>query len=585
MAQIKVALVNLASPNFHVRELKPVAVNILAGYLRKRALERGIPVQVKVYDMQEELEKKSIAEKQDHKVLHRQTAESIAGRLAADRPDIVGLSMRWETLNAALSIISKMRGSDILPLVITGNNVATYGSRKLLTLPEFKDTLAVEGEGEDALCRIVERAITSARINDPSNYEGIPNVRTKPDGDIFKKRVDLINYPDLDLTVAEELYKNDWAGGVEFSRGCPYHSCRYCSIGDDWKPFKTEIVINRMRRLLQADPKTGFWSNDSEFFGHMNGNRFYESIRTAEKVAKAIEELGKELKAAISVSHFSARVDNIFKARDGEDRNTDRIRIIRKLMQAGFGKVYLGIESGSPSQLIRYGKGVTANESREAMRLLDHEIHMPFEPGYIFFDPDATIRELRESMLFIKETGLHRRQSRIFNTLRPQAGSRLTAQLIAKGLVSPDLDLDTVSHRILDYSDKDVKVVAGLYGLWEKQSADLFRYLNGKLYWKGTNPRNAIIGPFLDKIIDLDRTFINGCLDACEAKSDHGVAIAHFSKVFINIIDRIKFALANHHIDDPDGQLPLFLGKATERNMALPCNIDTKAMIDLPPLS
>ena len=85
----------------------------------------------------------------------------------------------------------------------------------------------------------------------------------------------------------------------------------------------------------------------------------------------------------------------------------------------------MGVESGSPSQLIRYGKGVTVEETEQAIRIL-REIGFNVEPRIIFFDPEATLDELKESIDFIKNR-MAKTKSRLFGSLRVQAGSKIEA--------------------------------------------------------------------------------------------------------------------------------------------------------------
>lgn len=75
----------------------------------------------------------------------------------------------------------------------------TLAYRELLSQHPFADTLAVVGEGEDALVSIVERARANLpNYRDKKQYVGIPNVAINVDGkleELERQVVDLTTYP------------------------------------------------------------------------------------------------------------------------------------------------------------------------------------------------------------------------------------------------------------------------------------------------------------------------------------------------------------------------------------------------------
>ncbi len=582
MAGINVSLINLASRNYYVRPLGPLSVRILGGYLRAKS---AAPVNVSIMDMQDTLDSPEYKTITNHDTRYNRALFDMSARLTSEKPDIVGLSMKWETKEAAAHFIRTAKAIRPTPLILAGNSIATFGGRQLLEDPDFAGICIVEGEGEEALRKIVERASGLPDIGNPDNYSGIANVRTSPEGDIQKQALDLSSYPILTQDNAPELFLDDWGLGLEFSRGCSWHRCTFCSIGGlyqnlgshhQWRPFSKDLMMDRMERFIRLsrdsfwarygyDNGFTFWANDSEFLGSMADCEIDETIERAEDIAKGIMALRKRY-GDISMSHFSARVDTIFK--DGEDeKNKRRIELFQTLKEAGFKKVYLGIESGSPTQLRRtYAKGVTVEENREAMRLLRDVIGMQYEVGFIFFSPEDTMQVLRDNWSFIDQTGLDKNGSRIFSTLRPQAGSQLTKRLIRNGYASPDIHLDTVSHPIIGYKNNAVKNVAELFELWESQSIDLVRYLNSTLSWKGRNANSSVIRGFIDRIRTLDKLFLKKCIDMDGERFDAG----YFSSDFLAIIKDLREALSNGQIEDSEnGMLRCLLDESTEKNKEL----------------
>jgi len=63
-------------------------------------------------------------------------------------------------------------------------------------------------------------------------------------------------------------------------------------------------------------------------------------------------------------------------------------------------RVFVGVESGSPAQLRRYGKGQTVAQTVDALRVASM-LRVPLEFGFITFDPLLTPPELAENIAFL----------------------------------------------------------------------------------------------------------------------------------------------------------------------------------------
>jgi hypothetical protein len=66
-------------------------------------------------------------------------------------------------------------------------------------------------------------------------------------------------------------------------------------------------------------------------------------------------------------------------------------------------RLFVGVESGSASQLRRYGKGQTLAQTVDALRVASH-LGVPLEFGFITFDPLLTAAELGENLAFLART-------------------------------------------------------------------------------------------------------------------------------------------------------------------------------------
>jgi radical SAM superfamily enzyme YgiQ (UPF0313 family) len=156
----------------------------------------------------------------------------------------------------------------------------------------------------------------------------------------------------------------------------------------------------------------------------------------------------------------SMTINSVYSSRATDEQNQNRQHLLRKLKQAGLRKVFLGMESGSSSQLKRYAKGHTPTECAVAARTLSAQ-DIAIEIGFIMFDPLCTLAEIEENIQFLLENQLIGSVSSLFNEMRLQIGTRYLTALekaelrLDARLFEREIDLNTLSHSY-DYADPDV---------------------------------------------------------------------------------------------------------------------------------
>lgn len=550
---LKVSLVNVVSPVYAAKRQSPFAVQVLAGYLRGR----NVPAAVQVVDMQSQLDTlhgtANLDRRFDEAV--RQTL------LQINDSQIIGLSMKWGSLDIARRIVQGLPRGDTGPLIVLGNTLATFGSGSLLAQADFSSTCLVEGEGEKPLEEIIVRASqSSGGYQNPGNYLGIENLRISPSQDINRVPLNLRDYPEFTLATAAELFGKKDNFPLEFSRGCPWGACTFCSVGDlygspVWRSFPVERGLNLMKRRILDSPgelrraTSRFHIVDSELFGSMKRAHFDESIDRVRQIAEGIIHLREKLGREIVVTSFSARVDTIFK--DGEDDNNRvRLETSRLLQRAGFRKVYLGLESGSPSKLKKLGKGITISESEAALKILE-TIGFSFEVGFIFFTPDATREELQKDIDFIERNRLYENNSRLLGSLRAQAGSPIARRLQEKGLVSQELDLNLASFPIIRYADEEVGQLEELFESWEAQTKELVQYLNSFISIKQSF--QTVKNPWLAALRKIDFDFAKELLST--ESGQRRVLTRRFASALSELLQQIQRALLSGELVDSQNRL------------------------------
>lgn len=502
---IKVFLVNLISEDYLARYQAPLAVNVLASYFRSFCPNKSISI----IDMQDVFEEQSKNEGTVGEVFNN-TVESIITKImsaCSDSKTIVGLSVKWSTQKVAGQIIKRVRGGvpDLTPLFVIGNIGSTHGYRELLVQDVFADVIAVVGEGEESLVEIFKIASeTTVDFRNIELYKDVVNVAINLDKSIHVselRRIDLGSYPALANASPSDIYDQEWdVYALETSRGCSWGNCTFCSIKKQfgisnqqydynwrWRAFPMEKVLSDISRFARQGVRR-FDIKDSEFLGPMrSAEEFSEMMERINKFANGLIALNDELRNAegpihnstMTITHVSARVDTIYSSNPLEEkRNIVRKDAYALLKAAGLRRVYLGIESGSPSQLKRYCKGVSVQENKRAIEIL-RELGLEIEVGFIFFDYLSTLEELEQNIVFIEETRIHETDSRILGSLRIQKGSPYVAIAEKSGILksenSGQLSYDAV------FANKQVAEIEELFCEWERSTRKLAKIIPSHL--------------------------------------------------------------------------------------------------------
>lgn len=169
------------------------------------------------------------------------------------------------------------------------------------------------------------------------------------------------------------------------SRGC-YGECTFCYLdsfyGEEsyWRGRSPENIFDEISQLYNSFEERYFYFADANFFGP--GRKGKERVC---ELADLIIDKGLKIKFGME-----CRVNDV------EDES------ISKLVKAGLSDVFLGIESGSQDSLNRFKKNTRVEESKRAINILRHH---GIEPnyGFIMFEPNSTLEDIRENFEFLKE--------------------------------------------------------------------------------------------------------------------------------------------------------------------------------------
>ncbi len=310
----------------------------------------------------------------------------------------------------------------------------TFAFRDLMLEYPFVDSITI-GEPEKTFFDLADIVINNNNISDYYTIDGLAFNSSPDNGNVVRSTVDDGNQvPDIirnkprkpvsDLDTLPFPYRYDFdlfkKKGVSTyilaSRGC-YGKCTFCYLdrfyGEEsqWRGRSPKNIFNEISDINRIFNEEYFYFADANFFGP--GKKGKER---ACELARLIIDNGLKIKFGIE-----CRVNDI------EDN------IIDILVMAGLKDVFLGVESGSQVSLDKFRKFTTVEDNKNAINILRR---YGIEPnyGFIMFDPDSTLVDVRANFEFLKEMNmlnspgitahlLHHKQTVFKGTLDYEKGS------------------------------------------------------------------------------------------------------------------------------------------------------------------
>jgi radical SAM superfamily enzyme YgiQ (UPF0313 family) len=199
---------------------------------------------------------------------------------------------------------------------------------------------------------------------------------------------------------------------IETSRGCT-RTCNFCSMnhmyGRTFRPFPQERVL--------ADIKDIYFTRKVRWIFVADDNLVLEPDRVTALCEAIIARKFRNL-------NFVAQCDCITMS-----RNED---MVRKMAQAGFKTIFLGIENVSKKNLKVAGKGDIVEASRKAVAIC-HKYDIMVVAGMIFGFPDDDEEDIIANYKFLKSIGADTSYCQI---LTPYPKTAMRQYLLDEGLVT-----------------------------------------------------------------------------------------------------------------------------------------------------
>ena len=408
--RVKVVLAFLAERSEGVKIDYPLGMTAIAGVLHQEFQDS-----VKIFQMHN---------------LMAANLDPLIKEIREEKPDVLGLSVYFGSLDELEKIMTFIRSLPEAdrPLVVLGSVVATYNVDYLLK--QYPETLIGIGFGEAAMNGVVKH------VKGEINKEEIPDIAYIVDGKvIYNQRTQGIQLGHA-LIPGEILQASLLDGGqfyAETSRGCVF-CCAICDRATfqgshSWRGYEIGEIIDNLVEANRHGVRSVNWVDEDLFTFKMNTTDRIEELAQAIIQAKQDGRISKDMIFTTSIS-----TRHIFDKKLPPEDHEKRLQSLRLMYEAGLKYVYVGTESGSPSQLKRYGKAATVEENEKALQVLE-EIGIIATPGFIMFDPVVTPEEINENIAFLRRTGMDAKVTYPLKAYIAMKASPLTRLYLNRGLV------------------------------------------------------------------------------------------------------------------------------------------------------
>ncbi|MFH0822164.1 MAG: radical SAM protein [Pseudomonadota bacterium] len=354
-------------------------------------------------------------------------------RIMDENPDLVGISCNSGNMDTARVMVGRLKAHGV-PVVLGGSHPTVLPEQ---SLAYTSADMAVMGEGETALVAILDSTAGKGDFRDTRSlaWNQSGHIHINPRGELIDN-IDELPIPDRSF-----IDRSHYFGEVVMtSRGCPF-DCAYCASRNIWGKrvrFRSlDSLLKELKMLKAAAEDPGQAS---------------EAARPGSRVVKVIDDtftLGKKR----TLDFLQALIGeglNCFEFTGGVRVDTLDEEIAATMHEAGFRRVTLGVESGSPKILRMIRKGTTNDRVKRAVELLRNagiKSHAFFMIGF----PEETREDVEMSKQLIREA---RPDYVEVNMVTPYPGTWLFDELISEDPMKIDRWYRWFHQGLSTHSDK-----------------------------------------------------------------------------------------------------------------------------------
>lgn len=384
--------------------------------------------------------------------------DGLVACIAELRPPIVGLSLHsFSDYSHCAAISKQLRKLPEPPYCMWGGEHATFHAERILRQHPEVDAVVL-GEGEETVAQLAELLLRYADARDSRALaEGVPGalvrgVDGRPVDAGYRRAIENLDaLPDAHKDVVELALRmgRHVSVSVLTGRGCT-HSCRFCTAntfmrlggGVVWRRRSPLAVADEVERLAKrylghplVHPVLQF--QDVIFLGTSPASKRW--------VREYVEEMERrELRIPF---YCMARADAIIANED----------MLPRLVGIGLWSVEMGLESGVDRILKAYNKRNAAADNEHAVTLLRKHGVTFDASGFIMFDPQMTLDELRVNARYLARFGAATWDFFV-TRLQLYPGTEVREEMIRKGAFDGEDDIGRTSGYVFD--DPAVGLVA-----------------------------------------------------------------------------------------------------------------------------
>ncbi len=358
--------------------------------------------------------------------------DDIEIRIREIDPDVVGISCMYtgyDQDSKRIAAIAKKAKPNV-PVVVGG---ADASARPTVFLDDPNIDLVVRSEGENIFIDLLAHLERQGSL--PENMPGTAiKGKINPLADLIAD-VDTIPLPARDL-LAMDIYLEDQrsvepyakrrpVGYVFSSRGCPYN-CLFCStrkVWRKWRPRAPKNVVDEIELLI----------NDY----HVREINFLDDSFLVDR--GRVLDLCEEIKRR--------NIDISWNVASGITIWTVTEEVLRAMMETGYYRVGLPIESGDPDILKYIRKPVKLDRALETIETCQ-KLGLWTYGNFIIGFPEQTAESIEKTIQFAENCGLDMITACI---LQPYAGADIYEIMDDMGLLdNPNAAASTVFHTTYD---------------------------------------------------------------------------------------------------------------------------------------
>ena len=333
-------------------------------------------------------------------------------------PDILGFSVLQTAATEAPRIAELVKEWNPNVTIVMGNYHPTFNDTRILRKYPCVDVI-VRGEGEYTS---LDLANCLEKGGDMRRVEGITfrhkgEIVSTPDRPLIKN-IDELPFPDRCLMNTEYT---STIFGVKVatkkfttflsSRGCSFN-CAFCGcrkfVGGVWRPRSVENIMSELQMLRSEGYEEILLVDDNFTLNKKRVKRLCDKIR----------------KEGLDIQWFcDSRVDN------------SEYDMFRHMVKAGCSNLYFGIESANQRILDYYNKGITPEESVNAVRTARKAGVDIIVGSFIVGAPDETKGEVKNTLKFAQKLDI---DIPSLNILGAISGTKVWNDLVAMGLLNED---------------------------------------------------------------------------------------------------------------------------------------------------